>query len=103
MISRRSFLEMALVMGASAAWRSPFAEPSRVQWRERRDIYPEGVASADPDNHSVLLWTRHAPSASERARHLIVEVAEDQAFRQVVARTEAAVSEASDWTCRVLA
>jgi alkaline phosphatase D len=103
MITRRSFLEIALVMGASAAWGRPFAEPSRIRWSERRDIYPEGVASADPDSHSVLLWTRHAPTASERARHLIVEVAEDEAFRQVVARTEAAVSEASDWTCRVLA
>jgi len=51
----------------------------------------------------VLLWTRRAPTTSERARHLIVEVAEDEAFRQVVATTEAAVSEASDWTCRVLA
>ena len=28
------------------------------QWPERRDLYPEGVASGDPDPNSVILWTR---------------------------------------------
>ena len=32
-----------------------------------------------------------------------VEVAEDESFNRVVATAEAPVSEASDWTCRVLA
>jgi len=32
----------------------------------------------------------------------MVEVAEDASFRRVVATTPAPISEASDWTCRVL-
>ena len=102
LITRRSFLEMALAIGASPAWGSSSAKRSEVRWRERRDLYPEGVASGDPDSHSVLLWTRRLASASSPAQKLRVEVAEDAAFRQVVATATAPVSEASDWTCRVL-
>ena len=70
-----------LALGASAAWGNAFALPSSLKWNERRDLYPEGVASGDPDSSSVLLWTRHAPNA----RNLTVEVAEDKSFRRVIA------------------
>ena len=55
-INRRSFLKSAAAIGASLAWVGP-ARGSRVNWRERRDLYPQGVASGDPDPHSVILWT----------------------------------------------
>ena len=56
---------------------------------------------AIPDANSVILWTRR-PFA-EGTRHLLtVEVAEDEAFRRVVAQAPAPVSSASDWTARVL-
>jgi alkaline phosphatase D len=99
-ISRRSFLKAAAAMGASLAWVGP-AHGSSVNWRERRDLYPQGVASGDPDAHSVILWTRRPFTEGER-HVLTVEVAEDQAFRRVVAHAQAAVSSASDWTTRVL-
>src|SRR6185437_15646030 len=101
-VSRRSFLEMALLFGASAAWGNPVAAPSRVQWRERRDLYAEGVASGDPDSDSLLLWTRRSAVLPHPAQKLTVEVAEDERFRRVVATSTAPISEASDWTCRVL-
>lgn len=99
--SRRAFLQAAAAMGASLAWAGP-ARASGTKWRERRDLYPEGVASGDPAPDSVLLWTRRPFDKGERAL-LTVEVAEDEAFRKVVARAPAAVSAAADWTCRVLA
>jgi alkaline phosphatase D len=99
-ISRRSFLKSAAAMGASLAWVGP-AHGSRVKWHERRDLYPQGVASGDPDPHSVILWTRR-PFA-EGTRHLLtVEVAEDEAFRRVIAHAKAPVSSVADWTTRVL-
>ena len=99
-ISRRYFLQAAAALGASLACAGP-AHRSRVRWQERRDLYPHGVASGDPDSGSVILWTRR-PYA-EGDRHLLtVEVAEDEAFRRVVAEAEAPVSSASDWTTRVL-
>ena len=99
-LSRREFVQLAAAMGASLAWGGP-ARASRTKWAERRDIYPEGVASGDPDPNSVILWTRR-PFA-DAARHLLtVEVAEDEGFRRVVAQAPAPVSAASDWTSRVL-
>ena len=74
---------------------------SRVHWHERRDLYPQGVASGDPDPHSVILWTRR-PFAQGTRQLLTVEVAEDEAFRRVIAHAQAPVSSAADWTARVL-
>ncbi|HKP38925.1 MAG TPA: alkaline phosphatase D family protein [Pyrinomonadaceae bacterium] len=99
-ISRRSFLKAATAIGASLAWVGP-ARGSRVNWHERRDLYPQGVASGDPDAHSVILWTRR-PFAQGTRQLLTVEVAEDEAFRRVIAHAQAPVSSAADWTARVL-
>src|SRR4249919_2270094 len=95
MLSRRRFIQLAAAMGASLAWGGP-ARASRTVWKERRDLYPEGVASADPDPHSVILWTRRPFDVGER-NLLSVEVAEDEAFRHVVAQARAPVLAAADW------
>ena len=99
-IGRRSFLKTAAAIGASLVWVGA-ARDSRVPWRERRDLYPQGVASGDPDPHSVILWTRR-PFDQGTRQLLTVEVAEDEAFRRVVAHAQTPVSSATDWTARVL-
>src|SRR6476469_6733605 len=102
-ISRRSFLKCAAAIGASLACSGP-ARGSRVHWHERRDLYPQGVASGHPDPHSVSLWTSSpfAQGTHVTRQLLIVEVAEDEAFRRVIAQAQARVSSAADWTTRVL-
>jgi alkaline phosphatase D len=100
-MDRRTFTKIALAMGATAAWGDLLATPSRISWQERREFFPEGVASGDPDSTSVILWTR-SPQSNGSKSELTVEVAEDQAFQRVVTTTNAPVSAASDWTCRVL-
>jgi alkaline phosphatase D len=97
---RREFIGLAAAMGASLALAGP-ARASAVRWRERRDLYPEGVASGDPAADSVILWTRRPFDKGERGR-VTVQVAEDEAFRRVVASAPAVVSAAADWTARVL-
>ena len=99
-LTRREFVQLAAAMGASLAWGGS-ARASTTGWHERRDLYPEGVASGDPDPSSVILWTRR-PFESGGRRVLTVEVAEDEAFRRVVAKAPAPVSAESDWTTRVL-
>jgi len=99
-LSRRHFIQAAAAIGASAAWGGA-VRASRVRWRERRDLFPEGVASGDPDSSSVILWTRR-PFASGERQLLTVEVAEDERFHRVVAHAPAPVSQAADWTARVL-
>src|ERR1051325_5760104 len=109
-LSRRECVQLAAAMGASLAWGGS-ARASTIGWRERRDLYPEGVASGDPDPSSVILWPRRpfadpgagAPGVKPSGRRVLtVEVAEDDAFRRVVARASAPVSAESDWTTRVL-
>jgi len=99
-VTRRDFIKMAAAMGAGLAWGAN-ASASRVSWRERRDLFPEGVASGDPDSTSVILWTRR-PFAGGKRHRLTVEVAEDPDFQQVVAHASVRVFAAADWTCRVL-
>ncbi len=101
-ITRRSFVGMAAAIGATAAWGDPLGKQSHIAWREHRELFPEGVASGDPDSTSVLLWTRRRPSSGKQVSKLNVEVAEDEKFSRVVATAMAPVSAASDWTCRVL-
>jgi alkaline phosphatase D len=86
-LTRRKFLEIAASFGAALAWRSS-ASGSGVSWHERRDLYPQGVASGDPFPDSVILWTRRPPSPASSAKKLTAEISEDHAFRRVVAKTD---------------
>ena len=63
--NRRSFLAAAAAMGAALAWGRAEASPSKVNWTERRDLYPEGVASGDPTPDGIILWTRRPAKAGE--------------------------------------
>ncbi len=101
-ITRREFLQLAAVIGATAVWGEPLSALPGGPWKERRDLFPEGVASGDPDSHSVLLWTRRPPSGDTPMPKLRVEVAEDEGFRRVVATSDVAIAADADWTCRVL-
>ena len=100
-VNRREFVKFAVAIGATAAWSDLLGQPSRMAWRERRELFPEGVASGDPDSSSVILWTRY-PQTQANPAQLQVAVAEDQSFAHLVARADTSVSAASDWTCRVL-
>ena len=101
-MDRRQFLASAAILGVSGIWAGRRAEAaSRVAWREDRSHYPQGVASGDPDDHSVILWTRRPFDAGDR-HELTVEVARDPDFRQVVVSKRVPVLRAADWTCRAL-
>ena len=101
-MTRREAIATATALGAALAWPSRSARASTVGWRERRGLYPQGVGSGDPREDSVVLWTRRPPVDGSSAARLRVEIAADEEFRHVVSATSAAVSAASDWTCRAL-
>ena len=50
----------------------------------------------------MILWTRRPFGEGRKRETLHVEVAEDDAFKRVIASAEAGISGESDWTCRVL-
>ena len=72
-------MAMAAALGASAAWGRE-GTLGNTRWVERRDLYPEGVASGDPAAESVLLWTRRPFEDGRASGKLTVEVAEDEQF-----------------------
>ena len=101
--TRRTLLAQAAALGAALAFGRSCAHAPAGPRTERRDLYPQGVASGDPAPDSVILWTRRAPDPDARAHRLIVEVAGDEDFSHIVARGDTEVSAATDWTCRFLA
>lgn len=102
-ITRREALKLAASFGATLAWRPSFALSSVGEPTERRDLFPQGVASGDPQPTSVLLWTRRPPTAESSAKQLRLEVSETPEFHRVLVRGDAALSADSGWTARVLA
>ena len=102
-MSRRQALKLAAAMGASLAWAPSLSALSALGRVERRDLFPEGVASGDPHPDSVLLWTRRPPVNGDSAARLTAQIATDATFEHVLSEAHAAISAATDWTCRVLA
>ena len=100
-INRRQLIAEAAALGAVLAIGRSSAS-GNAKPTERRDLFPQGVASGDPDANSVILWTRRPPDIS-RSERLNVEVASDPQFRSIVASGVSPIGENTDWTCRFLA
>ena len=92
----------AVALGAALAWPRRIVQAAMAP-EERRDLFPQGVASGDPHPDSVLLWTRRPPIGDSRATTLRAEVATDPECRHVISTARVTLSAESDWTCRVLA
>jgi alkaline phosphatase D len=100
-IDRRTALAGAAAMGATLLWPGT-AQGKATAAPERRDLFPDGVASGDPEPDSVILWTRR-PYPNGEGRQLTVELARDPGFERLVAVRRAPILAEADWTCRVLA
>ena len=102
-LTRRQLIATAAALGATLAWGGSRSPRNSIAWTEKRSRFPEGVASGDPQPDSVILWTRCPATAERPAPDVTVEVAEDMAFKHIVARAKTSMTAESDWTCRVLA
>src|SRR5262245_66117125 len=102
-VTLREFLALAASFCATLAWPKSFASEPGARWKDRRELYPHGVASGDPHPDSVILWTRRQPSGDSTASTLRLELSEFADFRKIVSSATVKVSSAEDWTCRVLA
>lgn len=109
---RRRFLKgLAATAGwvwAGAAWpRALEAEdddlPSRFAVDPRLPgdaVFPQGVASGDPESHGITLWTRVAARPGERVR-LAYEIAADPSFTRPLLRGVADTAAARDHTLKI--
>src|SRR5438046_10171406 len=89
-MTRREAIAAAAAFGAALAWPARFQYPPTLAWRERRDAYPQGVASGDPQPDGMVLWTRRPPTRGTTARRLRVARARDPALQRPYAAATAA-------------
>lgn len=75
---------------------SPDAQPTGTF------VFPQGVASGDPREASVVLWTRAVPATGTADVPLRVEVATDESFATAVVMQTITATAASDHTVRVV-
>ena len=66
-------------------------------------VFAHGVASGDPKNESVILWTRITPpeNASASTASVAWEVANDPEFGSIVQSGQSNTGAARDWTVKV--
>src|SRR6478672_12701807 len=102
-ISRRKFLQSSLLFGFAIATKEGWANQLASLATERRDLYPQGVASGDPTATTVILWTRRPPVNGSAAKKLIVEISKTPAFKKILAGGSTQINAEADWTCRFLA
>ncbi|MBS1978100.1 MAG: alkaline phosphatase D family protein [Bacteroidetes bacterium] len=102
-ISRRDFLLQASLLGFGLATAKGAAKKLPTQVSERRDLYPQGVASGDPTSDSVIVWTRRPVASGSSANRLTVQLSADPDFKNAVAGGTTTISVEADWTCRFLA
>lgn len=101
-VSRRKFLK-TLIIGFAIATTKGWANTRPRKAIERRDLFPQGVASGDPTASGVILWTRRPPIKDSTATKLAVEISTTAEFKKIVAGGTAHITSDSDWTCRFLA
>ncbi|HTU64983.1 MAG TPA: alkaline phosphatase D family protein [Steroidobacteraceae bacterium] len=104
MRTRRQFLRDASAIGAVFVIGDSNAHVRYPPWVEKRESFPQGVASGDPAPTSVILWTRRPPGQPDPAAAvaLLLQVAADPDFRKIVASDETLLTAQTDYTCRFL-
>jgi alkaline phosphatase D len=111
-LSRRSFLVGATAAGVGAALpgafaatpSTPLAASPRVSRVDDGKVFPQSVASGDPTDSGVILWTRVDPARLTGRDALHLEVATDPTMRDVVLRRTVAAGDVRkdrDGTVRV--
>jgi len=100
--TRRKFLQ-SLLIGFALTTKKGWANKLATKAIERRDLFPQGVASGDPTADTVILWTRRPPVNGNSANKLTVEISASPEFRKIMAGGTTNISADSDWTCRFLA
>ena len=66
-----------------------------------RVSFEHGVASGDPLDDRVILWTRVSPQESQRRVRVRVEVASDEEFRNIVHSSVKSATAESDYTVKI--
>ncbi len=103
--SRRGFFQRsssaAVALASAAALPLGAIASSARPSREASPVFQHGVASGDPLQDRVILWTRVTPQNPAAVVAVRFEVATDPAFTQTVARGTTRTDESRDFTVKV--
>ncbi|KXX72088.1 alkaline phosphatase [Flammeovirga sp. SJP92] len=108
-VSRRKFIRNSIIV-ASGTTLLPLSACTEEEKLDEinPDITPEGeygffegVASFDPTQSQVILWTRYTPATNEKANEVTLEVATDKDFSNVISNEKVIIDTASDYTVNV--
>lgn len=104
MPNRRELLRQLPGFGLAAATSTlAGVSPASVASEPDNPLFRHGVASGDPDQTSVVLWTRISPAGSDESKDVSWELAADRDFRTVVAAGRFHTGPERDYTVKVLA
>jgi alkaline phosphatase D len=99
--TRRGFLGAAALAGA-ATLVDRLSPVTLAQSRQGRRLFLHGVASGDPLQDGVILWTRVSPpGGAARDIPVACEIATDRGFSRIAGRTMQLASAARDFTVKV--
>ncbi len=101
-ITRRAALAAALAGGAAACAKAPVRSPFEAAGAAAGGVFAHGVASGDPDERSVVIWSR-LTTAAEGPATVAWQVAETEDFARPVAEGELLASPGNDFTCKAVA
>lgn len=104
-LSRRKFIRNS-VIAATGAILLPSAVTSckkdKFEQPDSKAGFKEGVASFDPTQDQVILWTRYTPAENENAKpRIALDVAKDRDFKSVIVSQSVEVDTDSDYTVYV--
>lgn len=78
-VSRRGFLR-TVVVSAGAASLGPSALGCSEERRATEEVFPQSVASGDPRETSIVLWTRAVPEVEAEDAAVQLELATEESF-----------------------
>ena len=103
-ISRRELIQKSLFGFGALSLSAGFTgcNDSSDQETARLQVnFEHGVASGDPLQDRVILWTRLTPNDSSARLQVTWEIALDQQFKQVVNANKVITAAAQDFTVKV--
>ncbi|WP_162051529.1 alkaline phosphatase D family protein [Pontibacter pamirensis] len=104
-LSRRNFIRNSVIAATGATLLPSVLTSCEVvdDYFPIRDFgFPEGIASFDPTQDRVILWTRYTPASNEKGKpQILLDVATDSEFKQVLVSQPVEVDTASDNTVNV--
>ncbi len=74
-----------------------------ISSNKNKDYFPQSVASGDPKANSVILWTRYEEQGQSVDTELVVQIAKDKAFKNLVISTKAEVLKRNDGCLKIKA